>query len=55
MARSKWVTTFGAAFVVDRILGGRTERALRRAVNAASASCLLEGTRELQQLQSLSA
>jgi sugar/nucleoside kinase (ribokinase family) len=47
--------TFGAAFVVDRILGGKTERALRRAVNAASASCLLEGTRELQRLRSLSA
>jgi len=46
---------FGAAFVVERLRGSAADLALRRAIEAATASCRLQGTRALGSLGSATA
>lgn len=42
--------TFGAAFVVERLRGVAADLAVRRAIETATASCRLQGTRALSRL-----
>ena len=41
---------FGAAFVLERLRGSTADLAVRRAVEVATASCRLQGTRALSRL-----